>query len=36
MNFVNIYRLDKIKETIVKTHNKKTIDHTKLHTKQRK
>ena len=36
MNFVNIYRLDKIFKTIVKTHNKKTIDHAKLHTKQQK
>ena len=33
MNFVNIYQLDKILKTIVKTHNEKTIDHAKLHTK---
>ena len=36
MNFVHIYRLDKISKTIVKTHNEKTIDHAKLHTKQQK
>ena len=31
MNSVNIYRLDKILKTIVKT-----IDHAKLHTKRQK
>ena len=41
MTFVNIHQLDnflkkKKKKTIVKTHNEKTIDHAKLHTKQQK
>ena len=34
MNFVNIL-LDNFK-TIVKTHNEKTIDHAKFHTKPQK
>ena len=36
MNFVNILRFEYFFKTIVKTHNKKTIDHAKFHTKPQK